>query len=47
MVDDNDYISSLDFAYLLEGDDGTHTCNVMILETGASDFIEISDLRGI
>ena len=27
------YTSSLQFTYLMEGDEGTYTCNVMILET--------------
>ena len=30
---DNYYTSSLQFTYLMEGDNGTYTCNVMILET--------------
>ena len=42
----NDYISTLEFAYLMEGDEGIYTCDVMILETPGSDFIEISNLTG-
>ena len=42
----NDYISTLEFTYLMEGDEGTYTCNVMILETTATEFIEISNLTG-
>jgi len=29
----NNYTSSIQFTYLMEGDNGTYTCNVMILET--------------
>ena len=47
MVDGNNFISTLDFAYLMEDDNGTYTCNVMILEAGASDFIEINRLSGM
>lgn len=43
---DNDYISTLRFAYLMEGDDGLYICNVMILETYESQIIEISNLTG-
>ena len=38
---DNNYASSLQFIYLMEGDEGMYTCNVMILETSASDLITI------
>ena len=37
----NNYASSLQFTYLMEGDDGIYTCNVMISGTGGSDSIEI------
>ena len=47
MFDGNDFISTLDFAYLMEGDDGTYTCDVMILEAVASDFIEIHNLSSM
>jgi len=40
----NDYISTLEFTYLMEGDEGRYTCDVMILETNASKFIEIKTL---
>ena len=40
----NNYTSSLQFIYLMEGDEGMYTCNVMILETSASDFINIDSL---
>ena len=42
----NDFISSLEFAYLMEGDEGIYTCEVMILKTEASDYIEIQYLTG-
>ena len=29
----NNYTSSVQFTYLMEGNEGTYTCNVMILET--------------
>ena len=32
----NNYTSSVQFTYLMEGDEGTYTCNVMILETSES-----------
>ena len=42
----NTYISSLQFTYLMEGDEGTYTCNVMILETNRSESVDIGPLRG-
>ena len=42
----NNYTSSLQFTYLMEGDEGMYTCNVMILETSISQFTEISNLIG-
>ena len=38
----NTYISSLQFDYLLQGDEGNYTCNVMILETSESDAVQLS-----
>ena len=38
----NYYTSSLQFTYLMEGDEGTYTCNVMILETSESQMLLIS-----
>ena len=35
------YTSSVQFAYLMAGDEGTYTCNVMILETDVSQAIEL------
>ena len=40
----NNYTSSLQFTYLMEGDEGMYTCNVMILESGASSFINMQTL---
>ena len=40
----NTYTSSLQFTYLMEGDEGTYTCNVMILETSGSQSVELQSL---
>ena len=40
----NNYTSSLQFMYLMEGDEGTYECNVMILETNISDSVELNTL---
>ena len=37
----NNYTSSLQFTYLMEGDEGMYTCNVMILETNESSTREM------
>ena len=42
----NNYTSSLQFTYLMEGDEGMYTCNVMILEATAANVVEISALTG-
>ena len=42
----NNYTSSLQFTYLMEGDEGMYTCNVTILETSASNSIHIQTLPG-
>ena len=42
----NDYFSTLEFTYLMEGDEGIYTCEVMIMETTASDYITIKNLTG-
>ena len=42
----NNYTSSLQFIYLMEGDEGMYTSNVMILETRATDIAEIVELTG-
>ena len=38
------YTSSLQFTYLMEGDEGTYACNVMILETNGSQSVELQSL---
>ena len=40
----NDYVSTLEFAYLMEGDEGIYTCDTMILGTEASSTSEIKNL---
>ena len=37
----NNYTSILQFTYLMEGDEGMYTCNVMILETNETNMREI------
>ena len=37
----NMYTRSLHFTYLMEGDEGMYTCNVIILETSGSQSIEL------
>ena len=45
-VSGNNYTSSFHFMYLMEGDEGTYECNVVILETSASNTVIISNLTG-
>ena len=40
----NTYTSSLQFTYLMEGDEDNYTCNVMILDTSGSQLVEIQSL---
>ena len=40
----NMYTKSLQFTYLMEGDEGMYTCNVMILETSVSQSVEQQSL---
>ena len=42
----NMYTRSLQFTYLMEGDEDTYTCNVMILETSGSQSVELQSLIG-
>ena len=42
----NTYTSSLQFTYLMEGDEGTYTCNVMIMDTSGSQSVELQSLTG-
>ena len=37
----NMYTRSLQFTYLMEGDEGTYTCNMMILETSESQSVDL------
>jgi len=46
-VSGNNYTSSLQFMYLMEGDEGTYECSVMILEASVNDSIELSSLIGM
>ena len=38
----NMYTRSLQFTYLMEGDEGKYTCSVMILDTSGSQSVEMS-----
>ena len=40
----NMYTRSLQFTYLMEGDEGMYTCNVMILETSVPQSVEQQSL---
>ena len=40
----NMYTRSLQFTYLMEGDEGTYTCNVMILDASGSQSVELQSL---
>jgi len=42
----NIYTSTIQFTYLMEGDNGTYTCNVMILETNESSSVVLETLNG-
>ena len=42
----NTFASSLQFSYLMEGDEGNYTCNVIILRTTESDSVELRRLDG-
>ena len=42
----NNYTSSLQFTYLMEGDEGTYTCNVTVLDTIVSQSVELESLFG-
>ena len=41
----NNYISSLEFEYLAEGDEGNYTCNVMILDVSESESLVLSSMN--
>ena len=40
----NNYTSSIQFTYLMEGDNGTYTCTAMILETNGSASVVLQAL---
>jgi len=42
----NTFTSTLNFSYIMEGDEGKYTCNVMILRTAKSSNITIGTLNG-
>ena len=42
----NSYNSSIQFTYLMEGDEGTYMCNVMILETNETASVVLGALPG-
>ena len=42
----NNYTSSLQFTYLMEGDEGMYACSVMILKTSESQLVELKTLIG-
>ena len=43
---DNNYTSSIQFTYLMEGDNGTYMCNVSILTTSEVAAVELEALEG-
>ena len=40
----NTYTSSLQFTYLMEGDEGEYTCNAMVLQTSRAESVEIRNI---
>ena len=42
--DETTYTSSLQFTYLMEGDNGTYTCNFMAGEISVSQSVELQSL---
>ena len=42
----NVFTSNLQFEYLMQGDEGIYTCNVMILGNNVSESVEIESLSG-
>ena len=40
----NNYTSTLQFTYLMEGDEGTYICDVMILETSERNSVDIENI---
>ena len=42
----SDFTNTLEFDFITEEDDGIYVCTVMILETDASEFVEIENFHG-
>jgi len=42
----NNYTSSLQFTYLMEGDEGTYICNVTILDTSGLHSVVLENISG-
>ena len=42
----NNYTNSLQFTYVMEGNEGTYTCNVTVLDTIVSQSVELESLFG-
>ena len=42
----SNFSSTLQFMYLMEGDEGRYVCNVSILQTNASKVVELGTLTG-
>ena len=42
----NMFTRSLEFTYLMEGDEGNYTCDVTILNAGGSQSVELQSLTG-
>ena len=42
----NNYTNSLQFTYLMEGDEGTYSCDVVVLSTGNLTLFELRNLIG-
>ena len=42
----NTFTSTLHFSYLMEGDEGNYTCNVIVLRSTESSIIELGKLNG-
>ena len=40
----NNFTSDLHFIYLMEGDEGIYTCNVMILDVIKAGYVELRNL---
>ena len=43
----NNYTNSIQFTYLMEGDNGTYACNVTILETNGSASVALEMITGL